>query len=411
MAKIIDILRTEYSSEYSLKKYTKPKIYPKAVTKKPLSEFSEKEKETIMLKYKRWYVYFDYLIPDSNPPKFKRQPPIYYNVNRDYPNFDDRLKHIKIMRNSVEKILKDGYSPIKDTSENALKIAKSAFDYALAIKKTEVKPTTYADYEQRIKQFKVFLSKQDIKYKAIENIDKKIVSKFLDSFDGAKNRNNVKAALSSVFTVLSDKSLIKENFIKELRNKKIVEKPVTIYTEKEIENISKILKEQDYTLQMFIYFVSYMFWRPVEILRIQVQDIDFKKKIIRTETKTKASKTKIIPDLLIDELKEFAKNKKGFLFKPDNFENWDLEDNEKRKYFTRRFSRFREKNNISSEFKIYSFRHTYITKIYLMLRKSNSKEETIKILSLITGHESKAIYKYIQVNDVELPEDYSEYLK
>lgn len=39
------------------------------------------------------------------------------------------------------------------------------------------------------------------------------------------------------------------------------------------------------------------------------------------------------------------------------------------------------------------------------------KEDTIKKLSLITGHESKAIFNYIQVNDIELPEDYSELLK
>lgn len=231
----------------------------------------------------------------------------------------------------------------------------------------------------------------------------------LDTIDGGKNRNNTKAVLSSVFTVLADKDLVKVNFIKNIRNRRVIEKPVKIYTEKDIEEITKLLKEFDYTLLMFVYFVSYMFWRPVEILRIQ--DIDFDKKIIKIETKTRFSKTKIIPNILLEYLKAFAKDKKGFLFKPNNFINWNLEDNQKRVYFTRRFARFREKHNISKEFKLYSFRHTYITKIYLELRKSLSKEDTIKKLSLITGHESKAIFNYIRVNDVELPDDYSEYLK
>ena len=114
---------------------------------------------------------------------------------------------------------------------------------------------------------------------------------------------------------------------------------------------------------------------------------------------------------MLEDLKAFVKGKTGYLFKPDNFKDWIIDEIAKRNYFTRRFSRFREKHDISKEFKLYSFRHTYITKIYLELRKSKSKEETIKTLSLITGHESKAIYNYIRVNDVELPEDYSDYLK
>lgn len=154
-----------------------------------------------------------------------------------------------------------------------------------------------------------------------------------------------------------------------------------------------------------------MFWRPVEILRIKVEDIDFNKRTIRTETKTKSSKIKIIPEIIINDIKEYAKGKSGYLFKPDNFIEWDLAENDKRVYFTRRFSRFRERNNIDEGFKMYSFRHTFITKLYLEFRKELSKEESIKKLSLITGHESRAIFNYIQVNDVELPEDYSEYLK
>jgi|GEM_PF-6463863 len=36
----------------------------------------------------------------------------------------------------------------------------------------------------------------------------------------------------------------------------------------------------------------------------------------------------------------------------------DLNDNDKRNYFTRRFARFRKKFNIDKKFKLYSFRHT-----------------------------------------------------
>lgn len=86
-------------------------------------------------------------------------------------------------------------------------------------------------------------------------------------------------------------------------------------------------------------------------------------------------------------------------------------DIDKRGYLTKKFAEFRELNNIDKSLTPYSFRHTYITKMYIKLRETMSKEETIKKLSLITGHESKAIFNYIHVNDIELPDDYSKLLK
>jgi len=84
--------------------------------------------------------------------------------------------------------------------------------------------------------------------------------------------------------------------------------------------------------------------------------------------------------LLIEELAEFTKGKTGFLFKPDKIENWDLPEEDKQKYIIRRSSIFRNKFEISKDFKLYSFRHTYITKIYLELNRFPS----MKLLSLIT---------------------------
>lgn len=113
-----------------------------------------------------------------------------------------------------------------------------------------------------------------------------------------------------------------------------------------------------------------------------------------------------ILDIIYDDLKLFVDAKKGRLF---DFKA--TSDIDKRNYITKRFRLFREKYNIDSDLKLYSFRHTFITRLYLELRKNLSKEETIKELSLIIGHTSKAIFAYIQTNDIELPEDYSKLLK
>ena len=63
------------------------------------------------------------------------------------------------------------------------------------------------------------------------------------------------------------------------------------------------------------------------------------------------------------------------------------------------------------EYNLYSFRHTFITKLYRQLRKKYTKSETKDRLMLITGHSTlKALNTYLRDIDAELPEDYSGYL-
>ena len=358
---------------------------------------------------KRWYVYYSFI--DETSGLMKRQTPLTFGINRDFKTKKERLHQLKLLKNIVNSFLKKGHSPyhINISSENYT--AESCLDYALSIKKKEVKQTTYSDYYSRVKQFKDFLRKNDELQLSITEITKRHVSQFLNQFTSAKNRNNCKLALSSVFNVLSDESYIEFNFIKEIRNKKVVKKPVKIYSADEVNDIINLLTVQDPTMLMFVYFVGYMFWRPIEAVRIKVSDIDFDDNVIRIETKTKTKKTKIIPSILLSELKKFVKGKDGFIFEPSNTDWNHTTEMNRRGFYGRQFLKFRNKNNIDVEFTLYHFRYTFITKIYLELRKTLSKSEAVIKLSLITGHDSKAIYGYIQANDLELPEDYSELLK
>ncbi len=393
----LEDIRTVYKSVYNNempKNYVKAKIYHGG--------------KNYDLK-KRWYVYYSFL--DAETGKMKRQTPISFDVNRKFKTRKERMYHLRIIRDIINDFLKEGHSPQKIKLVTSEYSAGACLDYALSIKKDEIKETTYNDYKIRVAQFKEYLNKHRYLNLSIKEIDKKIVSEYLNQFKGAKNRNNIKMVLSSMFNILSDEDYIDYNFIKELRNKKVINKPTEIYTTENINDIINILKDEDNDLLMFIYFVSYMFWRPLENVRIRVEDIDFDRNIISVETKTKAKKTKIIPNMLIDDLKEFVKGRKGYLFEP-KMSDWDnVTETNRRDFYSKKFAKFRKKHNIDSKFKLYNFRHTFITKIYLELRKELSKEDSVKKLSLITGHESKAIYNYIQVNDIELPEDYSKHLK
>ena len=67
---------------------------------------------------------------------------------------------------------------------------------------------------------------------------------------------------------------------------------------------------------------------------------------------------------------------------------------------------------LNSEYGIYSFRHTFITKIYREMRKTLTPFETKSRLLLITGHNTmSALEQYLRDIDAELPEDYSDLIK
>ncbi|MEZ7496498.1 hypothetical protein QO206_13450 [Leeuwenhoekiella aequorea] len=380
-------------------------IYPKEILDNPLNSFTADDKKRLTAKGLRWYVYFSYKNPKTG--KFEKHYPS-FPINSDYPEFDDRYRHIIALYKATKALLMDGFSPYVDADGEYKVTVNKAFKEALAIKKKEVKATTYGDYANRMENLERFLSKKHINY--VADIEKSHIFEFLNSYS-AKNSNNFKSAISSVFSVLSDQDLIKVNFVKELRNKVERKKSVRTYSDKEVENISGILRGNDPQLDIFIKMVSYLFFRPIELVELKKENIDFKNNLILLDTKQKDGKTKIIPELFRDELYEFVKHRTGFLFSPHDNGKWDIPTQDKRKYYTLRFSRFRNKYNIDADFKIYGFRYTYITKLYLKLREELSIEDTIKKLSLITGHSSKAIFKYIQVNDIELPEDYSDLLK
>lgn len=91
---------------------------------------------------------------------------------------------------------------------------------------------------------------------------------------------------------------------------------------------------------------------------------------------------------------------------------WETELNNRRNYFSKRFKTVVKKEfNLGEDYGLYSFRHTYITKLYRAMVKQSSPYEAKSKLMLITGHSTmSALEKYLRDIDAELPEDYSNML-
>jgi integrase len=148
---------------------------------------------------------------------------------------------------------------------------------------------------------------------------------------------------------------------------------------------------------------------------LKVRDLDIKDKKLYVRAKNKAVKIKIIPEILIKDLPDLSSlNKDEFLFTPSKIGGeWVATENNRRDFFSKRFKTVvKDHFKLGADYGMYSFRHTFITKLYRELRKTYTPFESKSILMNITGHSTMtALELYLRDIDAELPEDYSHLLE
>lgn len=263
-----------------------------------------------------------------------------------------------------------------------------------------------------------FIEKQypDVKY--MDQITKNMVVQFLNGVlqrTSARSRNNYRIDLSSLFQVLEDNEIINTNLIKKIPVLKAIPERNKTYTNEVQEAIFTYLEKEDPILLLYIKFISYNFLRPIEVNRLNVGDLNLKEKTIQFKAKNSPLKTKIIPNILIEDLPDLSKlEKSNPLFTPNEYgQKWDTTIENRRDYFSKRFKKVvKDHFNLGKDYGLYSFRHTYITKLYRELAKNATPNETKSRLMLITGHSTMvALEKYLRDIDAELPEDYSKLIK
>jgi integrase len=444
-----DLIEKEYKSAYESaydlslkKKFSTPKIY---TANNDLS--------------KRWYVYFSYRNPETG--KLKRQTPIYGESNK-YKTKEERLAVLTILRQVLIKLLGQGYNPYKDNeslhqrhqekqSEKEKRLQnsekqprlinqqpeeikqskedvkpkedlgvtlKKAFDFDMVIKEKTLQASSLRSYGSHIRIFRQWLKDNKKRISYIKQIDKSEISEFLLQImtkTSARNRNNYRASLSSFFSTLEEHELVQENFVKKIKNHKTTSTRNKTYTKIQRKEIFDHLEKEDQTLLLFIKFVSYNFLRPIEVCRLKIEDINTQNRTLSFKAKNSPLKTKIIPEVLWVDLPDFSKYKQNdFLFTPGGIGGtWETTADNKRNYFSKRFKKVvKEKFSLGADYGMYSFRHTYITKLYRELRKTYTPFEAKSNLMQITGHSSmSALDQYLRDIDAELPEDYSQFIK
>ncbi|MGV9004716.1 tyrosine-type recombinase/integrase [Flavobacterium sp.] len=428
-------LKTMSKTEFSI-----PKIYTGGVEIENWGNLSIDEQSEALKK--DWYIYYSFRSPETG--LLKRQTPIKGNANT-FKTKKDRYTYLSVMRKNLENLLNNGTSPYinndftylddlinksseketkkttttetkleKEKVEDVISI-KEAFEITLKLKKNVMNETSFGNYQLRIKKFMNFLP--DAKA-PITSISKKDVVKFLITVlesTSPRNRNNYRTDLNSFFNELENNDYIENNFIAKINVLKSTPERNKTFSDVKQVDIYNYLERNDALLLLFIQFISYNFLRPVEVCRLKIKDIDIIEKILHVRAKNQPIKIKIIPDILLNELPDFTgMNHEHYLFTPNGFGmGWDAKENNRRDYFSKRFNEVvKKKFNLNQDFGLYSFRHTFITKLYRKLRITNSPQIAKGELMLITGHKTiTALDKYLRDIDAELPQDYSHLLQ
>jgi integrase len=295
---------------------------------------------------------------------------------------------------------------------------RQAFDFALDLKEKEVNDRTIRDYRRKIYLFINSMNESYPKKKYIREVSRKDLVDYLNGIvlkTSARNRNNYRTELGSIFQVLKNNELVDENYLQSIPVLKSKPERNKTYTLKQQQSIFEYLQKEDQLLLLFIKFVSYNFIRPIEVCRLKVKDINVDTKTVQFKAKNSPLKTKIIPSILFDALPDLSKmDKESFLFTPHKIGAfWDANETNRRDHFSKRFRRVvKDHFKLNEDYGIYSFRHTFISKLYRKLRENSAPFEAKSNLMLITGHSSmSSLEKYLREIDAELPEDYSNLFK
>jgi len=411
---------------------------------------------------KRWYVYYSFRNPKTG--KLKRLKNIYGSVN-SFKNKEDRLALLSRYRKRLLNLLKEGYDPyvnntalyqskiatkttkkvpivnskkqsfeastkveapkievsVSENKENAESKSnfslREAFDYSLKLKEKLVGKRTLQDYQYASNALVKWANENHPDIKSIDQFNKKAAMDYLNDVllrSSSRNRNNYRLSLSSLMQILEDNEIITENPMKKTSVLRTVPKRNKAYNKADQEKIFEYLEKEDPILLLFIKFVSYNFLRPLEVCRLKVKDFDLNNNTIQFKAKNSPLKTKLIPKILLDELPDLSKlDPDAYLFTPNKIGGtWETSETNKRGYFTKQFKEVvKDHFNLDKNQGLYSFRHTFITKLYRALVKNSSSHAAKSELMGITGHSTMdALEKYLRDIDAELPKDYSHLL-
>lgn len=424
--------------EYLLKKYelnikalvSKVKIYPKDYKQRIDTDF---------------YVYFDY--KHSGSKKRRKYKTSTYDTNGQTVQInrlssESKTSTIELLRNRIIRELKteprfilhllygaelarQKYPEIfyidKLENENSI---ESAFNKAVEIKKTHISHDLYLSLKSHSDKFLESIG--DKKHDSITSLTKLIMVEHLNDITKGvtgKTFNNYKSKFASILTVIVDLGLLEVNYLKGIKNKKVM--PATknkAFSQEQVKMLFDYMKKENKLLYFYCMHVYYSIMRQSTVSRLRVKDINLERKFFDADTKT-GGYFKNMPEKLIEEfytnLDLKNANPEHLIFgRRDFLKEWNVADERRVKYYGSLFTDVKKVFKLDKDYTIKSFRHSAIGKafdnMYLDLKEQgdhNYKNKALDHIMEFTNHTNhKQVKNYLRGVSMEIHEDISSYL-
>ncbi|TDQ22740.1 tyrosine-type recombinase/integrase [Tenacibaculum caenipelagi] len=376
-------------------------------------------KKVVTLK-KQWHVYYSYRSPYTG---LLEKITTRKGINREN-TISGREAAAKNLQKAMRRLLQEGYNPFKEKElekdvNDETYTTVEALNLAYEHKKNSWKESTQNVNITYLNGFIKWLKSKGLDKESIESLTRKHVSFYLGNLiennkRSNTSRNNHKRFLSSLFSELEEKEIIQDNFIKKIKFLKSTAKKNKPFNEKQLHDILEYTKTNDPYLHKYLKVMWYSFLRPVEITRLKVENINLIDKVIEVETKTgERSYVRIVKPLqfYFNSL-ELHKYKNDMLIFTKEMEigYWETKrEKSKEDWFSKRFKNVKDHFGLSTDYGVYSFRHTAALSLYYQLTKEGKSEHqaVINIQAIMRHDSEQTTRKYLRDIGGQLPEDWS----
>ncbi len=383
---------------------------------------------------KRWYIQYWYLSRSKKEIVTKRLGEIkgVLTPNREKSKAE-RNRQFADMMEALKLLLNAGWDPEAPVDKEWVS-EKILLEKPTSAAKTfnEVSGAVVAinpRLKQRTEDFNHFLEEKGLSDISVMEIKRPIITEYLQSVkarpgigrDTVSNItvNNYINDVKTIFNILTDDlDVIPKNPAKSIKKlKEVVEKNVT-FTPEQLKAILNWCKLNEPYLFDFLMYMGFGFLRPIEILKLQADQVDLNRKVIYLNAKELKGKKSAVMRI-IDRLMPFVADK----VEQCEHDSWYLFGIENKpsaqriastEFFSNRFNTCKDELNkqgfnFTSNHKMYSARHTFARDVYNGLRRTMTKQEATYELMLLMRHASpKVTADYIRDYSFEVAKDWGE---
>lgn len=302
------------------------------------------------------------------------------------------LKNKDITFSELYKIWYDDF--ITDGHQSLEYRIKSAYKYCSSLYDKKIRDITVIDMKTCIYKGKV--------------IETKGKNKGKEKLASPSTKESIKYIFNHLFGYAAELRLIERNYAKDFSLDKSVMREKLINQKEKIpfsnEELDKLWRSIDFVpFADMIVYACYSGWRPGELIKLKVADVDLENGFIRGGIKTTAGKNRVVPiHSIIRPIVEKYYNEaieagSQYLFN----------DTSKKKgiglskdQYLSRFNKVKKQLNLREEITPHYTRHTFITRA-----KSREVSMNEYILKLIVGHDigdlTEHVYTHRELQDLK----------